>query len=318
MMKKSRAKIKELPAPYDLNAEIKESKAEGYATKYGIAWIESGRIQHKEHKQDKPVTGIPASAFIRCILIHKGAGWFIADRSDVASILYDHTHIAALPPAPIVSRLVLSEWLKERYQELEAWINNACENDTWLADLWREKREEIKAGELSEPMLENPIQSHLLLSLHLAFQSLDALELAMDYGERKDAKLKSNDGDAFFISAMKSGYEAGRQLHQLKAELASIKAMKMASQTSAGKKQSQRTEWLAVQLKELEKTLGRKAKTDEIIEHIENKIDPETKEAIWFQAREGDDEKVIQWGTNDVMTIKTFRDKISHIRKSRK
>jgi|GEM_PF-4053073 len=317
-MKKSRGKITELPAPYDLKAEFMECQAEGYATKYGIAWIEGKRLQHREQERDKPVSDIPASAFIRCIRIHKGAGWFISKRPDVASKLYDHTPAAGLPPTPFVSRLVLSNWLEERHQELETWINDACEKDSILANLWREKHEEIKAGNCSQMCSEHPIHGHLLLSLKLAFDSLDAVELKMDYGERKDAKLKSNDGDAFFISAMKSGYEAGRRLHQLKAELASIKAMKMASQTSAGKKQSQRTEWLAVQLEQLEKTLGRKARTLQIIGHIENKIDPDTKEKILFRERESDDGKVIEWGTNEVMTVKAFADKIAKIRKSQK
>jgi hypothetical protein len=317
-MKSKRTKIKELPAPYDLKAEFKECQEEGYATKYGIAWIEGKKLQHREQERGKTVSDIPAPAFIRCIRIHKGAGWFIAKRPDVASKLYDHTPAAALPPAPFVSRLVLSNWLEERHQELETWINDACEKDSILANLWRDKHEEIKAGNCRQICSEHPTQSHLLLSLNLAFQSLDAMELAMDYGERKDAKLKSNDGDAFFISAMKSGYKAGRRLHELKAELASIKAMKMASQTSSGKKQSQRTEWLAVQINELEKELGRKARTLEIISYIKGKPDPISGAKIYHGILDGDEAKVIEWCAGEVMTVKNFADKISHIRKNRK
>jgi hypothetical protein len=313
-----KATANELPSPYNLKTVTKECKEEGYATEYGIAWIEGGKIQHKAHKQGLPVSGIPVSSFTRCIRIHKGAGWIIAERSNVASVLHNHNHVSDIQPAPRLARLLLTGWLKERHQELDLWIKNACENDIFLADLWREKSEEIKNGHLEKLMDDHKTHRHILLSLHMAFQSLDRVELKMDYGNRKDATIQSNEGDAFFITAMKSGYEAGRRLHQLKAELASMKAMRMASQTSSGKKPAERTKWLSDQLFQLEKQLGRKAKTREIIAHIEDKTDPETKEKIWFQAREGDDGKVIQWGEHEMMTERTFADKISHIRKSLK
>jgi len=306
-MKNSLAKIKELPAPYDLKAEIKDSKAEGYATEYGIAWIEGGRLQHRAQKPEKPVSDIPASTFVRCIRITKGAKWIISRRADVLHRLNGDKPISPNPDNPVALPQSFPEWLEDLRVNLNSLLRSACEADIFFNELWREKGEEIKTGEIGQLMVKNPIQSNLILTLHFAFQSLDRLEKGIDSG-----------GEAFFFRAIKLGYEVGLRIQQLEAEVTNFQSMKMASQTSAGKKQSQRTEWLAAELDELEQARGRKAKTHEIIEHIENKIDPETKEAIWFQAREGDDEKVIQWGTNEVMTVKTFRDKISHIRNSRK
>lgn len=317
-MKKNRAKITELPVPYDLKAEIKESKAEGYATEYGIAWTEGGRLQHRAQKPDKPVSGIPASSYVRCILITKGAKWIISHQADVLHRLNGDKPFTPNLNAPEILPITFPAWLEERRVKLNSLIQSACENDIFFADLWRQRGEDIKAGEIEELMIADPIQSHLLLSFTLVFQSLDELEPMMDYAERKDAKLQSNEGDAFFFRAIKLGYEVGLRLQQLEAEVTNFQSMKMASQTSAGKKQSKRTEWLTAQLDELEKSLGRKADTFEIIKHIEYKTDPISGETIWLITPEGDEKKFIQWGTNESTNEQSFAVQITRIRNKRK
>jgi hypothetical protein len=317
-MRSKRTKIKELPAPYDLKVEIKECRAEGYASEYGIAWTEGDRLEHRLQKQDKPISDIPASAFVRCILITKGAKWIISKRGDVLHRLNGDKPFATNPNAPEILPITFPAWLEERRVKLNSLIQSACKNDIFFADLWKEKSEEIKAGEIKEPMIADPIQSHLLVSFTLGSQSLNELELMMDYAEGKDAKLASQDCDTFFFRAIRLGYEAGLRLQQLEAELANIKAMKMASQTSAGKKQSQRTVWITARLDALEKTLGRKAEMNEIIEYIEDKTDPISGERIWLVTPEGDEKKFIQWGTNESTTVQSFKVEISRIRNKRK
>jgi hypothetical protein len=325
-MKKSLAKIKELPAPYDLKKMVKDCKAEGYATEYGIAWTEGRRLQHRAQKQDKLVSGIPASAFVRCILITKGAKWIISNRAEVLHRLNGNKTLTPNPNAPEILPITFPAWLEERRTKLNALSQSACENDIFFADLWREKGEEIKAGEIKEIMVENPIHSHLLVSFTLGSESLNELELMMEYAERKDAKLQSHEGDAFFFRAIKLGYEVGLRIQQLEAEVTNFQSMKMASQTSAGKKQSQRTKWLAALINKLDKNFGRNARRAEIIAHIEGKIDPESGKPICIAPRYTDEdymdesaaEKVIHWGIGEPMTFKDFGDKIYDIRKMQK
>lgn len=316
----TKAMASELPAPYNLKTVTKEFKKEGYATEYGIAWLEkeNERVQHRPQKLDNAVTGIPSPVFIRCVRISKGAGWKIARLIMVSAPLRRQSEAPITQPAPFVARLIFTKWFKEKHDELEAWIMDACEQNADLAAAWEKYGKGIKTGSPDYHTLHASSLVHLMNSLARAFQSLDRLELKLDYGERTDSKLTSNDGDAFFITAMKAGFEAGRRLHEVRAELANIKLMKMGSNTARGKGVERRTEWLMKELAELEHRLGRKARTMEVIEHIKGKKDPVSGQVIWFGKQEGDDQKTIEWSEHDLMSVKTLADKISHIRKSKK
>jgi hypothetical protein len=81
------------------------------------------------HKPDKPVSGIPASTFVRCILITKGAKWIVSSGADVLQCLNGNKPSTPNTNAPEILPLTFPAWLEERRAKLNALIQSACENE---------------------------------------------------------------------------------------------------------------------------------------------------------------------------------------------
>lgn len=342
--KKPKAKLIELSAPYDLKTERDTRRAADFETEYGIAWMSDEKLEHRRQKQGATISNISSTHYTRCVLINKGSGWSVAEATCVRNHLLSVSSANHIPSVPNSRKLTLEKWLKDRRQELESLILKACHESPEFAAIWATEADAARTG---AGLNINEIKSqhaYMIRSIRMAFSELADVERSgrkyqkMQMGNiaidrchpgghlagvaaaintaRRNATY--TDADPAFLEGVKAGFYAGKTLQGLRAEFANEKAMKMASQTAAGKRPDKRTTWLAQQISELEKKLERKAKTPEIIKHIENQRDPISGEPIWFVLRSGDDEKVLQWSERDVMTLKTFRDKVSHIRKSQK
>jgi hypothetical protein len=324
----------QLPDPYDLKEQVKKWKANKFETDYGIAWMSDGQLKHRLQKRGMAASDITSTHFTKCILVNKGAGWNVAESKHVKA------HLLSLPspdPAldnPNVPDQNLEEWLKFRRDEIESWILEACNASPHFAAAWATKAEAERTNDRNA--FKQSIFQHRFMYATI-FEATEALldidRLSLKYQRKRKMSCESLEGKSplmalaefhkprnancteDFLQGVKAGYAAGIMCLGLRAKIANERSMKMAIQSGSGKKPEERTHWIREQLEILERKLGRKAKIKEILDHIDDKTDPVSKERIWIHTLPGDDEKSIQWSDSESWALKRFRDRIRRIRK---